>query len=378
LSLVVAGAAAAAGTGFVTLAPNRLVSGDPIALSEAVGVSSGIAMGLLAVFLVAASFVPPRPALHWSVAVSSACFLLISLMAAGGAAEAISTTSAKLARVSLGAGFWILTAAAILALVDALQRARAGRVAQFAVIAALAVAFAFMAQCGVFRALSLAHEYAIRRDAFAAAFWDHLILVAAAIGPAILIGFPLGIAAVRRQAMQGPLFAALNLMQTIPSIALFGLLIAPLSQLAEAFPTLATLGISGIGAAPAIIALIMYALLPVVRSSVTAIDGVDRGVIDAARGMGMTRSQLFRKIELPLALPVLFAGLRIVTVQTIGLTVIAALIGAGGLGTFVFAGLGQYAGDLILLGALPTIALALATDFLLQAAAGATQPRFGR
>jgi osmoprotectant transport system permease protein len=158
----------------------------------------------------------------------------------------------------------------------------------------------------------------------------------------------------------------LNLLQTIPSIALFGLLIVPLSALAAAAPALAAFGIAGIGPAPAIVALILYALLPVVRNTVAGIAAVDPAVTDAARGMGMSERQLFRQVQLPLAMPLLLAGLRIVTVQTIGLAVVAALIGAGGLGTFVFAGLGQYAADLVLLGSLPTIALALGADFLMQ------------
>jgi osmoprotectant transport system permease protein len=104
----------------------------------------------------------------------------------------------------------------------------------------------------------------------------------------------------------------------------------------------------------------------VVRNTLAGIIGVDAAVLDAARGMGMTPRQLWWRVELPLALPLFFAGLRIVTVQTIGLAVVAALIGAGGLGTFVFAGLGQYATDLVLLGALPAILLALAADLVLQ------------
>jgi len=121
-----------------------------------------------------------------------------------------------------------------------------------------------------------------------------------------------------------------------------------------------------IGVAPAMIALVLYALLPVVRNTAVGLAGVDRAVIEAGRGMGLTSRQIFLQVELPLALPVLLAGLRIVTVQAIGLAVVAALIGAGGLGTFVFEGLGQYAVDLVLLGALPAIFLALAADFILQ------------
>jgi len=367
--------AAVLGGGFVTLAPNRLVSGRPIGLFAAVDGRLSAAIAVLGVALFATAALPPGRALYRAAAVLAGALLLLALAAAGDAAAAHTATAPALARVSLGAGFWVLFGAAALAVVDALQRAAAGPGERVAVVAALAAAFAIMAQAGLFDSLSLAREYQAREPAFAAAFVRHAALVAAAVGPALLIGFPLGVAAVRRPRWQGPLFAVLNLLQTIPSIALFGLLIVPLSALAAAAPWLAALGVGGIGPAPAIIALILYALLPVVRNTVAGIAGVDAAVIDAARGMGMTRRQLFWRVELPLALPLLLAGLRIVTVQTIGLAVVAALIGAGGLGTFVFAGLGQYAADLVLLGALPAIALALAADFLLRIVSAAASRR---
>ena len=185
-----------------------------------------------------------------------------------------------------------------------------------------------------------------------------------------------GVATARRPGLQGPVFAVLNILQTIPSIALFGLLIVPLSALVTAVPRLAAFGVGGIGVTPALIALVLYALLPVVRSTSVGLTGVDSAAIEAGRGMGMGPGQIFREIELPLALPVLLAGLRIVTVQAIGLAVVAALIGAGGLGTFVFEGLGQYAVDLVLLGALPAIFLALGADFMLEILTAALRRRF--
>src|SRR5205085_2115458 len=114
---------------------------------------------------------------------------------------------------------------------------------------------------------------------------------------------------------------------------------------------------------------------PVVRNRTAGLAGVDPAIVDAARGVGMTERQLFWRVELPLAAPLLLAGLRIVVVQAIGLAVVAALIGAGGLGSFVFEGLGQYAADLVLLGALPAIGLALAADFLLETLAGMIRHR---
>ena len=376
LSLIVAAAAAAAAGGFVTLAPNRLVAGRPIMLWAAVSAPAGAAIAALVALLLAAAFVPPRRACLWAQAAIAAALLLLVAGAAGTAADALAAAAPALARVSLGAGFWGLLACSTLALVDALGRAGAGGAARLAVGAAIAAAVAAMAGTGGFDALSLAREYHTRRAVFADATLRHIALVAAAVGPAVLIGFPLGIAAFRRPRLEAPLFAALNLLQTIPSLALFGLLIVPLSALAAAVPALAALGIGGIGPAPAVIALVLYSLLPVVRNTAAGIGGVDAAVVEAARGMGMTRGQLFSHVELPLALPVLFAGLRIVTVQAIGLAVVAALIGAGGLGTFVFEGLGQYAADLILLGALPAIVLALLADFLLQLLATRLGRRF--
>ena len=373
--LALATAAAVLGTGFVAIAPNRLVSGRPVMLWVAGSPALGGAIAALGGLILAAAFVPARRALHWAITLLAAALLLATLVDAGSAAARLAAGAPSLAQVSLGAGFWVLAAASTLALVDAVQRADAGVAAKLTVAASLTAAVLLIAWSGVFDALSLAHEYRSHRAEFAAALTRHALLVAAAIVPAIAIGFPLGVAAQRRPQIQSPVFAVLNLLQTVPSIALFGLLLGPLAALGAAVPFLGRIGIGGIGPAPAIIALITYALLPVVRSTVAAFGGVDPAVLDAGRGMGMTRRQLFWRAELPLAAPVLLAGLRIVMVQAVGLAVVAALIGAGGLGTFVFQGLGQYAGDLILLGALPTIALALAADFLLQMLAAATRQR---
>jgi osmoprotectant transport system permease protein len=363
-TLVVAAAAAVATSGFVGFAPNRLVSGKPIALWEAVGghVTAGIA--LIGATLLAACFVRPSRSILYSEGGMAAALLLLVLAAAGQAASVLAAGARPGARISLGTAFWVLTACAALAAVDALQRLGAGPAVRVLAVATIGAGILGLAAVGTFDALSIAREYATRRQLFAAAVLRHMALVAWSVGPAIAIGFPLGVAAVRNPRVQGALFAILNLLQTIPSIALFGLLIVPL----------AALGVGGIGVAPAIVALVLYALLPVVRNTVAGLSGVDAAVIEAARGMGLTAGQIFRQIELPLALPVFLAGLRIVLVQAIGLAVVAALIGAGGLGTFVFEGLGQYAVDLVLLGALPAILLALAADFVLQTLSAVLRP----
>jgi osmoprotectant transport system permease protein len=170
----------------------------------------------------------------------------------------------------------------------------------------------------------------------------------------------------------------LNIIQTIPSIALFGLLIAPLGWIALHVPGAQALGIRGIGAAPAFVALFLYSLLPVVANTVVGLAGVPRDANDAARGIGMTDRQRLFGVELPLAFPVILTGIRIVLVQNIGLATIAALIGGGGFGVFVFQGIGQTAMDLVLLGAVPTVALAFAAAIVLDAATELSSNKPGR
>lgn len=376
LVLVIVAAAAVMLTGFVGSAPSRLVSGRPIELWAAAGSLPTAGILLLGALLTAASLANPSKPLHYMAAAAAALLLLLTLATAGEAAANLAANGSAASRISLGPAFWALIACAALAVADALQRLGAGPAAQISAVAAITSGGVLLAAAGAFDALSIAREYASRHQAFADAVGRHMVLVGASVGAAVAVGFPLGLATVRHRRLRGPVFAILNILQTIPSIALFGLLIVPLSALVAAAPQLAAFGIGGIGLTPAIIALVLYALLPVVRNTSVGLAGVDSASIEAARGMGLSPRQIFWQVELPLALPILLAGLRIVTVQAIGLAVVAALIGAGGLGAFVFEGLGQYTVDLVLLGALPAIGLALAADFLLQIAATVLRRRF--
>lgn len=200
LVLIVAGAIGVLAGGFVTIAPNRLVSGRPVMLWQAVGTeAAGIA--LLGIGLIGAAFMPARRLVHWTCAVLAAALLLLGLAAAGNAASALAAEGSRLARVSLGAGFWVLLAASALAIVDALQRAETGPAARCTVAAVLAAAIVLMVRAGMFDALSLAREYRTRHDVFAGALLRHALLVVGSVGPAVLIGFPLGIAVVRRPAI---------------------------------------------------------------------------------------------------------------------------------------------------------------------------------
>jgi osmoprotectant transport system permease protein len=180
----------------------------------------------------------------------------------------------------------------------------------------------------------------------------HVVLVGVSVGIATAVGVPLGLAVVRRPGWQRVVLGGASVLQTIPSLALFGFLIpVPMA--------------GGIGTRTALVALTLYALLPVLRNTVTGIGGVDPAVREAGRGMGMTDRQLLLRVELPLAASVILAGVRVATVIGVGVATIAAAIGAGGLGVFIFRGVAMVDNATILAGALPAAGLALAADLAL-------------
>jgi osmoprotectant transport system permease protein len=179
---------------------------------------------------------------------------------------------------------------------------------------------------------------------------EHLFLVSIAIVIAILVGIPLGILITRITSLRQPILIIANILQTIPSLALFGLLI-PVPF------------IGGIGATPAIVALTLYSFLPIIRNTYTGITNVDPAIREAGRGMGMTDIQLLLQVEIPLAMQIILAGVRVATVIAIGIATIAAAIGAGGLGELIFRGISVVNNDLILAGAIPAAVIALIVDF---------------
>jgi len=183
---------------------------------------------------------------------------------------------------------------------------------------------------------------------------EHVFLVFVSIVIAVAIGVPVGILITRRPRIGKPVLAFANVVQTIPSLALFGFLI-PIPY------------IGGIGTSTAVIALLLYSLLPIIRNTFAGISGVEPAVREAARGMGMTDSQILWQVEIPLSLGVIFAGVRVATVIAVGVATIAAAIGAGGLGMFIFRGTSMLDYRVILAGAIPAALIALAADFGMSA-----------
>ena len=307
-----------------------------------------------------------RPAL-WR-AVLSVVALLGLVSAIGAAATTLTPPGDTLMRIAPGTGFWLLLLALALLAADAFARLHPNPLQRVGALVLVGLAVALLLAAGTLKDISILREYATRADVFWREGRTHIELALGSLVAATIVGVPLGIVCQRTAWLRAPVLNTLNAVQTIPSIALFGLLIAPLAWVAANVPGASALGISGIGAAPALLALFAYSLLPVVANTLVGIEGVPPAADEAAKGMGMTDWQRLTLVQFPLAFPVILTGIRIVLVQNIGLATIAALIGGGGFGVFVFQGVGQTAMDLVLLGAVPTIALSFAAAIVLDAA----------
>lgn len=366
LTLVVLLIAAGSGLAFLSHAPNRLISGQGISLFSLL---HGFALLLVipVFFLLLLSFISPSRRSHLLVLLMAE-ILLAALVGLSGHTALVLTGGDEdsLARTSFGSGFWSCAALALLIASDAISRLTRSHSWRILLNVQIAVPVILLLASGQLSQLSLLKEYDNRSDVFNAALWQHLGILLGTLLPAILIGVPLGLICTNSARWKAVILPLLNIIQTIPSIALFGLLLAPLAGLAKALPWLSAIGISGIGVAPAIIALVLYSLLPLVRSVIAGLGSVPENVLESARGMGMSRSQVFFKAQIPIALPVILSGIRIVAVQTVGMAMVAALIGAGGLGAIMFQGLLSSALDLVLLGVIPAILMAVIVDGLFK------------
>ena len=357
-------AAAGAALPFALFRANRIVPGEARNLLDALpSFPSGFLIGVLLVgFAVALLRFPVVAKLVTGFLVLAVLFVFI-----GWSASYLTPEGDTFARVSPGAGFWLLVFAFALLVTDALTRLKLKPLARIGILLVVALAAAALLWSGAWNDLSILKEYANRAAAFWAEARTHLALAFGSVAIATVVGIPLGILCYKVRPLRAGVLNVLNIVQTIPSIALFGLLIAPLAWVAANVPGASAIGISGIGVAPAMVALFAYSLLPIVSNTVVGLQSVAPAAVDAAKGMGMTGSQRLMQVELPLAFPVILTGIRIVLVQNIGLATIAALIGGGGFGVFVFQGIGQTAMDLVLLGAVPTVAVAFAAAVVLDA-----------
>jgi osmoprotectant transport system permease protein len=358
------GAAALLWLPFVELKPNRILPGDARSLVAVLPASAAIPCLAILTLVALAALAISRPQVRLAAALLGVIVVTAAIAAAG---DLLTPAGNSVVRIAPGSGFWVLLLAVGLMATDAITRLRPRPAARVLMLALFAAAALLALAHGSFDHLSVMREYAVNAGRFAHEVRRHVWLALGSLLAAVIVALPLGILCHRVPRLRGGVLGTLNVIQTIPAIALFGILMAPLGALAAAVPLAAQLGIRGIGAAPALVALFLYSLLPVVANTVAGLKRVSPAAVEAARGMGMTSWQVLTGIELSLALPTIITGIRIVLVQNIGLVTVAALIGGGGLGVFVFQGIGQTAIDLVLLGAIPTVALAFSAAVLLDA-----------
>lgn len=348
----------------VSMAPNRLLSGQGQSLwqvLQATGTlwqTSVLAIGVVLFVCLVWLYLQPWQNLCSALILVFLVFGVWALTALSGQFAAVSTAQTDgLGRITLASGFWLVILMAWLAANDALRCVRATTVtASLYWMTVLAGLFGLIT-CGALDSLSSLKEYANRQEDFWQALGQHIHIIALTTGLTMVIGLPLGVAIHRHPSWARRLFPLLNLVQTIPSIALFGLLIAVLAWLGKLFPLLPAWGIQGIGLAPAVLALTLYSLLPLVRGVSEGLRQLPQAFSESGRAMGLSNSQLFWQVELPLAFPVILSGLKVMLIQTIGLTAVAALIGAGGLGALMFEGLFSSALDLVVLAVIPIVVL---------------------
>ena len=342
---------------FLELKANRLVAGKGMRLLE-IGTSGWWLLGL--VVLASSSAFLTRKLRAPVLAVLGNLVLILGIVLIGMNATTL-LGSSSLARVSLAPAAWLMLVASsflVFAALNDLEHPWAKRLTASAGI----LVFLAVLLTGGLSSLSVIHEYQTRHDTFWLEVGRHLSLAVFALLFSSLIGVPFGLWAARSKRIETLVLGFSSLLQTIPSLALLALLITPFSMLVRAFPALESLGIRGIGFAPAITALTIYGLLPIVRGVLNGLKAVPESSLEAGRGMGMTAWQLFFQVELPLALGLILNGIRTGAVQLVGLSTLSSLIGAGGLGVFIFGGLGSAANDLVLLGAIPVLVLAVLTD----------------
>ena len=442
--------------GWLLFKANRLVEGTAYS-APALSLSWTLVLGALWVVVFLAGFFPFRGR-PWVLTYAASAGLVVMVLFIGWGTAGLLAEASSSARVSLEGGVWLTLLAYYVGIFAALNEA--GKGARFRsalmVVPGLAVVLVLILT-GTLNGLGLAKELANGGGDFRAEVARHLALSGTSVLLAAIFGVPAAIWAARREEVARFVLPTASLLQTLPSLALFGIMLAPLARLGGSVTVgeallvmgagvigvglllvglrflrgrvqpletalqiatvlvaflpaalfvvivavvlnelvvalfrfsfdgvtlwaglgapLSTLGVRGIGSAPALIALTLYALLPIVRNTYTGVVEVPKAATEAGRGMGMSPGQILRRVELPLALPLIVEGLRASAVLTIGITTVAYLIGAGGLGTFIQRGIDQVVPDLILLGAIPIILLALLVDGLLRAVGLLLTPR---
>ncbi len=339
--------------------PNRVVKGILLYPIDLFGLTITIALilGIIILFMLQIRKENLKALVQWLII--SLIFLpslaLISLSAATVSGIEFNPIAA---RVSLGIGFYVL----LLGILIILSQFKSFKWLLLSMVLLVALSAIF----NLVPNLGLVKEFNNVKDSFIKAMSTHLTLALSSALSAIIPGILLGYISYTHSQWREWVMGFVNLFQVAPTLSLLGLVMIPLSLLSKAFPILSQWGIKGIGFAPAFIVLTLYCLLPIVANAYAGFQQVDEAVLNSAKGMGMTPYQIFTKVSFPLASPIIISGIRTALTQNIGNTILAGLVGGGGLGALIFLGLSQAAPDLVLLGTIPVVIMALMSDQIFE------------
>lgn len=344
-----------------TFRPNRVVRGIPL---NAVTLLEGKSLiAAVVVLVIAAGLYVFRDRIRNSMGLYVVPWLLVFvpgllMLLLSQASPVGESFDMEVARISLSSGFWLLFAGILILQSGA---PRGGILLTLTVLFAIAVP-----GVGLTPHLALYKEFVNIEVTFYAELRRHLTLSLTSAAVALLPGILLGYVCHRHQRLREWILGAVNLFQVAPTLSLLGLIMIPLTYLSRNVSLVADLGIRGVGFAPAFIVLTLYCLLPITANAFSGFDQVEAAVVDSAVAIGMTKRQIFRQVLLPLALPVIFSGIRTAVTQNVGNTILAGLIGGGGMGALIFLGLSQSATDLVILGTIPVVLMALILDVVFK------------
>jgi len=337
-----------------TFRPNRVVRGIP--LNAATLLDGKSLTAAVVVLVITAGLYVFRERIRNSMVLLGVPWLLcfapgLLMLLLSQASPAGESFDMEVARISLSSGFWLVFAGILI-----LQSCapHGGIMMTLTVLIAITVP-----GVGLTPHLALYKEFMNIEVTFYAELRRHLTLSLTSAAVALFPGILLGYVCHRHRRLREWIIGAVNLFQVAPTLSLLGLIMIPLTVLSRNVPLVADLGIRGVGFAPAFIVLTLYCLLPITANAFSGFDQVESSVIDSAVAIGMTKRQIFRQVLLPLALPVIFSGIRTAVTQNVGNTILAGLIGGGGMGALIFLGLSQSATDLVILGTIPVVLMAL-------------------
>lgn len=363
---------------FASVSPNRVVTGTPLSIFAALPMALAALPAVLWLTVVGASL---RFGGRTAALVRGICAAgLIAALAwlSGEAASVAAPAAGTFGRYSVGGGVWLSAFAAFSVVVASRREVGLATPAGWAMTLAAPVAIAALALTGRLSDLGMAAEYRNVSSEFWVWVWQQFAYAAVAIAVATVFGVALGILARRSERAARVVFAVTSVFQTIPGLAMVGLLVVPLGALGARVPWLHAIGVSGLGWSPVVVALTLYALLAIVRNTYAGLGAVPADTVEAGRGMGMSGGQVLRRVELPLATPIVFSGIRTASQQTIGNATLGAFVAAGTLGAPIFLGFAQQANDLVLLGSIALVTLAIAIDGAMRATQRLVTPAHSR